>query len=168
MRGSHGAVAGSVRRCIVWIPISSLLSSGRYAICQQIPIMDDTSPSQESHEFRHDLIPRFIHQPVARALYADPLDVVGDQAALSDQEFTGGLFSSEYQHRHCQFGSGKDGEVLGILFESAEHLEACSHAAWLRVSRRVNLTICFGNGPCRVGGEVIPEVLEVDPFSAID
>ena len=41
---------------------------------------------QEVNQLRNDLIGRFLHQPVARALHDDPFDVRRDQPGLLDQE----------------------------------------------------------------------------------
>ena len=74
----------------------------------------------------------------------------------------------QHQHRHLQFGPGEAGEVLGVLLEGAEHLEACPHGAGLRIGCRIELPVGLGNRAGGIGREVVPEMLEVDALPTVD
>src|SRR3954453_2715457 len=94
------------------------------------------------------------------------VDVCIDQTGLLNQEFSRSFFSSQHQHWHCQFRLGKVREVFRILFEVAEDFEACTHRAWLRIGSRIKLSIRFRHRVLWIGSKIIPEMLEVDPFTS--
>jgi len=89
------------------------------------------------------------------------------QLGLVDQELAAGLLTGQHQHRHVQRGLGEARKVLGILLEVLEILEARAHAARACVLGRVELPVGLGHGVRAVGGEVVPEVLEVGALAAI-
>ena len=66
------------------------------------------------------------------------------------------------------FVFAKRREVRGVLLEGAEQLEAGAHAAGRGIGGGVELAIRFRDRVRRVGGEVVPEVLEVDALAAGD
>ena len=87
------------------------------------------SPPEKGQKLRHHLVPSLVHQPVARPLDDHAFDGFGDQAPLGDQELARCLFASQHEHWHLELGRGQAGEVLGVLLERAEYLEAGAHAA---------------------------------------
>src|SRR5437773_5279423 len=120
----------------------------------------------ECDQLRNDLLRRFFHKPVAFAFDDNSFDVCIDQTSLLNQEFSGSFFPSQHQHRHCQFRFGKMRKVLCILFEVAEDFETRAHPAGLRIRSGIKLSIRFGYRVLWVGGKIIPEMLEVDPFTS--
>src|SRR2546423_711863 len=79
------------------------------------------------------LLRRLFHDPVAGALDDDALDVAVDELALIDQEVAAGFFAAQHEHRHRELRLRERAEVLRVLIERAEILEARAHAARLRV-----------------------------------
>ncbi len=58
-------------------------------------------------------------------------------------------------------------KLLGILIERAEVLHAGTDVIGPRELRRVHLAIRLRDRLGRIGGEVVPEVLEVDPLASL-
>ncbi len=104
---------------------------------------------------------------MTRALDDDPFDVIVDEFTLVDQELPAGFLAAQYEHRHGQPGLSKVGEVFAILLERAEYFESRSHAARLRIRLGIELPVLLRHGVLRIGGEFIPEVLEVSAFAAL-
>src|SRR6266481_3534602 len=96
----------------------------------------------------------------------DAVDVCINQTGLLNQEFSRSFFSSQHQHWQCEFRFGELSEVFGVLFEVAEDFETCAHCAGLRIRADIELSIRFGHRVPWVGGKIIPEMLEVDPFTS--
>jgi hypothetical protein len=64
--------------------IHAALDSG-FALAR-VPDWRGNVSAKETHELRHDLIACLIHQPMAGAFDRDAFDIVGDHAALLNQE----------------------------------------------------------------------------------
>jgi len=87
---------------------------------------------------------------------------------LIDEKSPAGFLAGQYKYRHGQRRRAQCGEVFRILFKVAEVLEAGTHAARLCISFRIELPVGFGDGMFRVGGEVVPEMLEVDSLASVN
>src|SRR6202040_2764997 len=88
-------------------------------------------------------------------------------SALLNQEIAGSLFPRQHKHRHRQGCLSKAGEILRILFERPKVLEAGAHAAPPGICFRVNPAVPLRHRMRRVGGEIVPEMLEVDAFATM-
>src|SRR5437016_5984023 len=102
---------------------------------------------------------------MAGAFDNDSVDVCINQTGLLNHEFSRSFFSTQHQHRHCQFRFGKLREVLCVLFEVAEDFETCTHRTGLRVRSCIESAIRFRNRMLGVSRKIIPEVLEIDSFA---
>ena len=72
--------------------------------------------------------------------------------------------AADRQHRHRQLAAGEEGlVVLRILVEGGELFEAGMHGAGQGVERGVVLARSLAEAG-RVGGELVPEAVEVDPL----
>src|SRR5437016_11431287 len=120
----------------------------------------------ERDEPRNYFTRRFLHQPMAFAFDDNSVDVCINQTTLLNQELSRSPFSSQHEHWHGQLRLGKLSKVLGILFEVAEDFETCTHRAGLRIRSGIKLPVRFQHRVLRVGGKIIPEMLEVDPFTS--
>jgi hypothetical protein len=88
--------------------------------------------------------------------------------ALLDQEFARGLLASEDQHGHRQLGRGELREIGGVLLEGAEDLEAGAHAAGPGIGGGIEAAIGFRDRAGALGGEIVPEMLQVNALAAGD
>src|SRR5438128_1637943 len=96
------------------------------------------------------------------------LHVGSGQLCLCDQKLAARLLTTKHQHWHWKRRCAQCGEVLRVLLEIFEILEAGAHAARLRVSFRIKLPVSFGDGMFSISREVVPEVLEISPLAALD
>src|SRR5207249_11274340 len=78
------------------------------------------------------------------------------------------LGATDCEHWHRQRPLGELREVLRRLRERHEVRPARTHPSWPGVRRRVGGSIGVGDGPCLVGGKIIPEVLEVRALASTD
>jgi hypothetical protein len=58
--------------------------------------------------------------------------------------------------------------IGGVLLEGAEDLEAGAHAARLAIGGRTKAAIGFQDRARALGGEIVPEMLEIDAFASGD
>ena len=63
---------------------------------------------------------------------------------------------------------GEIGEILAILFEGPEYLEARPHRARLRIGFRIKPAVALRHRLFPVCGEIVPEMLEIDALAAGD
>src|SRR4029077_10703133 len=117
--------------------------------------------SDEFDEGGNDRAGRFLHQPVTDAGDDSSGDIGRHELRLLDQERAARLLSRQDEHRHGEAGSRQEGEVLGVALEGSEILEAGPHGAGLRIGLGIEPTIGLGNRALGIGGEVIPEMLQV-------
>lgn len=87
---------------------------------------------------------------------------------MLDQKRTAGLLAGEHQHGLGQPGLRHMREVVGILLEVLEVLEARAHAAGLGVGLGIDLLVRFLHRLRLVGREVVPEVFKIDTFATLD
>ena len=128
--------------------------------------MTKSLAAEKLNELGNDLIGRLLHQPVARALDDDALDVRCDELACwirnSPDAFSPVSTS-------IGIGSGvlrELCEVLRVLFEGTEHLEAS-----VACGRTEHTCARRTGGPLpewtfSVGSEVVPEMLEINALAA--
>jgi len=152
----------------VKLSIARRLRSGAWYVGagRQRPALEFSA--KKGQELGNDLIGRFVDQPMARPTDDDALDVFSNEATLAYQELARGLLTSQHQHRHRQLAAREAFEILGVLLEGPEHLEPRSHGTWLCIGRRIELAIDFRNRAGWVGGEVVPEMLEVHALPTLD
>src|SRR5438445_13378671 len=123
---------------------------------------------EERHQGRNHLIGRCLHQPVARPLHHDTLDVVVDEAALFDEEFPPRLLAAQHEHRHGERRLSQLRPLLPVPLERAKPLHASPDVPRSSVRRRVEAAITLGDRMRWIGGEVVPEVLQIDSLSTHD
>jgi hypothetical protein len=119
-------------------------------------------------EFGDDLIGRFFHEPVAGIANDHAFNVRCDKPALLNEEIARSLFAGQNKHGHGQGGLGEAGEIVRVLLERAKVLKTRAHAAGSGIRFRVKAAVAFRDGMGRVGGEIVPEMLEIDTFATVD
>src|SRR5712692_10150617 len=112
-------------------------------------------------------IGRFFHEPVARAADNLAADVRRDEFGLLAAEGAAGLLARQDEQRHGKPRAAHAGEVLRITLEIAKVLEACPHRPGLCVRPGVKPATGLGHGALAIGGEVVPEMLQVDALAPL-
>jgi hypothetical protein len=148
-------VVGLVRHTYLFLVRAKSLVQIRGWICRSI-----VGPSLQDH--RHCEGTRVTGARMRHAVLSR------DHLALRDQEVPAGFLAAQHDHRHRELRCLERGVVLGVLVEVTEHLHAGLHRTGELVLLRVELPVGLGDGFRAVGGEVVPEVLEVDALAALD
>src|ERR1700689_1163963 len=98
-------------------------------------------------------------------LQYDSGDIGSHQFNLPPQNLAIGFLAADGKNWHRKFRSRKTGEIIGCLLERYEIGPACPHASRSRVRGGIHFAVRFGDGMCFVGGEVVPEMFEVDALA---
>ena len=107
-----------------------------------------------------------LHQPVGRGWDDGARDIVGDELHEQLHHRSAGRFTAEGKDRDRELSLFKERPVVDrILREGGELREASSHRSRRCVESCVVLTHLLAER-ARVRGKVVPEVVEVDAFSA--
>src|SRR5437660_856340 len=125
-------------------------------------------PSLKEVDKRGDrLLWPLFQYPMAGVLEDDNLDVRGDEFRLCAERSTVRLLPADRKNRDCNLGPRQFRKVHCGLREGCEIGEAGGHPAWPRILDRVRAPIGLGNRARLVGGEIVPEVFEVDAFATL-
>src|SRR2546422_7067461 len=120
---------------------------------------------EELQQGWNHLIRRLFHQPVARSLYHHALHAGVDQATLFDEEFAARLLAAQHKHRHGERCLRQLPQLHPVPLERAKPLHARPDVPWPSVGRRVETAIALRDRVRRIGGEVVPKVLQVGSLS---
>jgi hypothetical protein len=116
----------------------------------------------------NDRVRRLFHQPVAGSLDNGPRHVSGNLPGLLDEKRAGRLLAGENKKRHFELDRRERREVTRVRFERLEVLEPGSHAVVASVGGGVQTAIVLRRRFGSISRKIVPEVLEVDAFAALD
>src|SRR6266567_7284619 len=123
---------------------------------------------EELNDRRNYRLGRFFHKPMPRTGNNLAVDIGCHEPGLLDEEVATGLLTGQHQHRHGKRRCAQLGEILRIAFEVTEIFKTGAHATRLRISFRIPSPIGFRYRMFRIGGEVVPEMFEVNPLATFD
>src|SRR5207248_966643 len=105
--------------------------------------------------------------PVAAVRDDDGGDVGADQLHLFRQRGAVRLLAADRKNREGQLRAGELRELVRRLRKDDEVLPGGAHPSRARVRLGVGLAFGLGARMLLVGGEVVPEVLEVDTLATL-
>src|ERR1700756_1016224 len=121
---------------------------------------------EKSTDQRYCLNRAFLHQPVSGACnhrFSNIGCYVTHNHGLQSAER---LLSAHSKHRHGELLLLEDSIIFRILRERGKLREPSSHSSWLCVGCCEEVSGCFVRF-FRIGGEVIPDSVEVNAFAAL-